>query len=62
MTQHFSPSYKPWDQRFCIAPDGDFFRAIRRGKAEVVTDQIDSFVPEGIRAAAAAGCWRPTSW
>ena len=49
VTQHFSPSYKPWDQRFCIAPDGDFFRALRRGNAEVVTDQIESFVPEGVR-------------
>ena len=49
VAEHFSPSYKPWDQRFCAAPDGDFFKAIRRGQAEVVTDQIDRIVPEGIR-------------
>ncbi|MBV9830702.1 MAG: NAD(P)/FAD-dependent oxidoreductase [Marmoricola sp.] len=47
--EHFSPDYKPWDQRFCAAPDGDFFKAIRRGDAEVVTDQIEQVVPEGIR-------------
>ena len=49
VAEHFSPSYKPWDQRFCASPDGDFFKAIRRGEAEVVTDQIDTFLPEGIR-------------
>ena len=46
---HFTPTYDPWDQRFCIVPDGDLFRAIRRGRVEVVTDHIDRFVPEGIR-------------
>ena len=23
--QHFTPSYKPWDQRLCLVPDGDLF-------------------------------------
>ena len=46
---HFSPSYDPWDQRLCVAPDGDLFRAIRHGKASVVTDQIDTFTESGIR-------------
>ncbi|HEX2896156.1 MAG TPA: NAD(P)/FAD-dependent oxidoreductase [Marmoricola sp.] len=46
---HFTPTYDPWDQRFCIVPDGDLFRAIRKGSVDVVTDQIDTFVPEGIR-------------
>ncbi len=27
---HFTPHYDPWDQRFCAAPDGDFFKSIRR--------------------------------
>jgi cation diffusion facilitator CzcD-associated flavoprotein CzcO len=45
---HFMPNYNPWEQRFCIAPDGDFFRAIRKGKASVVTEHIDRFVPHGI--------------
>ncbi|SHL34624.1 flavin-containing monooxygenase [Flavobacterium xanthum] len=45
---HFIPNYNPWEQRFCIAPNGDFFRAIRKGKATVVTDHIDRFLPNGI--------------
>jgi monooxygenase len=46
---HFTPDYEPWDQRLCVVPGGDFFRAIRRGRAEVVTDRIDALVPEGVR-------------
>ena len=37
---HFTPRYNPWDERLCLAPDGDLFRAIRGGQAEVVTDRI----------------------
>ncbi|MGY2876892.1 monooxygenase [Marmoricola sp. URHA0025 HA25] len=48
---HFTPTYDPWDQRFCIVPDGDLFRAIRKGRVDVVTDHIDRFVPDGIRLA-----------
>src|SRR5262252_272316 len=29
--KHFTPHYKPWDQRLCLVPDADFFRAIRQG-------------------------------
>jgi len=47
--EHFTPSYNPWEQRLCAAPDADFFRALRSGKAEVVTDHIEEFVPQGIR-------------
>ena len=25
---HFVPNYNPWEQRFCLAPDGDFYKAI----------------------------------
>jgi monooxygenase len=45
---HFTPDYKPWDQRVCVVPDGDLFRALRGGRAEVVTDQIARFTPTGI--------------
>lgn len=45
---HFTPTYQPWDQRFCIAPNGDLFAAIREGRAEVVTDRIARFTPGGI--------------
>nr|WP_230420219.1 NAD(P)/FAD-dependent oxidoreductase [Catenulispora pinistramenti] len=47
--EHFTPSYNPWEQRVCVAPDADFFRALRGGKADVVTEHIETFVPEGIR-------------
>lgn len=46
---HFSPDYKPWDQRFCLVPDGDFFKAIKIGKALVETDIIETFVENGIQ-------------
>ncbi|CAN5850377.1 NAD(P)/FAD-dependent oxidoreductase [soil metagenome] len=46
--KHFTPRYKPWDQRLCLVPDADFFRAIRRKKVSVVTDEIESFTETGI--------------
>ena len=49
--KHFTPSYKPWDQRLCLVPDGDLFKAIRDGRAEVVTDTIATVTPNGIRLA-----------
>ncbi|MBS1176450.1 MAG: flavin-binding family monooxygenase [Proteobacteria bacterium] len=48
VARHFTPHYKPWDQRLCLVPDGDFFLAIRRKKASVVTDQIDCFTETGL--------------
>jgi cation diffusion facilitator CzcD-associated flavoprotein CzcO len=45
---HFTPTYKPWDQRVCVVPDGDLFRAIRTGRASVATDRIARFLPEGL--------------
>lgn len=47
--QHFSPDYKPWDQRLCLVPDGDLFKQIRKGNASVVTDTIQSFTENGIQ-------------
>ncbi len=46
---HFTPPYDPWDQRFCLVPDGDLFRSIRHGTAEVVTGSIETFTRTGIR-------------
>jgi cation diffusion facilitator CzcD-associated flavoprotein CzcO len=46
---HFTPRYNPWDQRLCLVPDGDLFRSIREKRASVVTSQIDTFTPKGIR-------------
>ncbi len=46
---HFTPSYNPWDQRLCLIPDADLFKAIREGRASVVTDTIESFTETGLR-------------
>jgi cation diffusion facilitator CzcD-associated flavoprotein CzcO len=45
---HFTPAYRPWDQRLCLVPDGDLFEAIRGGRASVVTDHIETFTETGI--------------
>jgi monooxygenase len=46
---HFTPRYNPWDQRLCLVPDGDLFKSIRERRASVVTNQIETFTPKGIR-------------
>jgi monooxygenase len=46
--EHFNPPYNPWDQRLCLVPDGDLFRAIRNGRASVVTDHIATFTEKGV--------------
>jgi len=45
---HFTPRYDPWDQRLCLVPNADLFRAIREGRASVVTDTIERFTAKGI--------------
>ncbi|HEX5570052.1 MAG TPA: NAD(P)/FAD-dependent oxidoreductase, partial [Ktedonobacterales bacterium] len=47
--KHFSPRYNPWDQRLCLIPDADLFKAINAGKVSIVTDQIERFTATGIR-------------
>jgi cation diffusion facilitator CzcD-associated flavoprotein CzcO len=49
--RHFTPRYAPWDQRLCIAANGDLFRAIRAGTASIVTDRVEAFTETGIRLA-----------
>ncbi len=51
---HFTPSYKPWDQRLCLVPDGDLFHALREGRASIVTDRIDTITETGIRLCSGA--------
>jgi monooxygenase len=46
---HFTPSYKPWDQRLCLVPDADLFDAIKEGRASIVTDHIERFTREGLK-------------
>jgi monooxygenase len=49
--KHFTPTYNPWDQRLCVAPNGDLFKAIKSKKANVVTDLIEKFTANGIQLA-----------
>ena len=48
---HFSPAYDPWDQRLCVVPSGDLFRAVRDGRASVVTDRIATLTEHGVALA-----------
>ncbi len=46
--RHFTPRYRPWQQRIAIVPDGDLFAALREGTASIVTDTIQTFTEHGI--------------
>ena len=47
--KHFTPNYNPWDQRLCVVPDGDMFKAIKQGTVDIVTDHIDTFTEKGVK-------------
>lgn len=47
--KHFTPQYNPWEERLCAVPNGDLFKVLRKGKASVVTDHIDTFTENGIK-------------
>jgi monooxygenase len=51
---HFTPRYNPWEQRLCLVPDGDFFKAVKHGRASVVTDRIECFTETGVRLTSGA--------
>ena len=46
--KHFTPTYRPWQQRIAFVPDGDIFKGISAGKADMVTDEIDRFTEKGV--------------
>lgn len=46
---HFTPSYNPFEQRVCFCPDGDFYAALRSGKASVETGVIEEVTPNSIK-------------
>ncbi|HUR77001.1 MAG TPA: NAD(P)/FAD-dependent oxidoreductase [Acidimicrobiales bacterium] len=52
--KHFNPTYRPWQQRIALVPDGDLFKAINSGQADVVTDRIERFTEQGIALASGA--------
>ena len=47
--KHFTPNYNPWEQRLCVVPDGDLFKALRNDQASVETDQIEKFTANGVQ-------------
>jgi len=49
VTDNFTPSYNPWDQRLCLVPNGDLFAAMRDKRASVVTAEIERFTETGIQ-------------
>jgi monooxygenase len=51
---HFKPRYDPWDQRICLVPDADLFKALGSGRAEIVTDRIETFTAGGIKLVSGA--------
>ncbi len=46
--KHFTPRYRPWQQRIAVVPDGDLFEQIKAERVSVVTDRIERFTPDGI--------------
>jgi monooxygenase len=54
LDSHFTPRYEPWDQRLCLVPDADLFRALGSGRASIVTDRIETFTETGVRLASGA--------
>jgi cation diffusion facilitator CzcD-associated flavoprotein CzcO len=46
--RHFTPAYRPWDQRLCLVPDGDLFTAIASGQVSVATGAIERFTRDGL--------------
>ncbi|KAL0485004.1 FAD-containing monooxygenase EthA [Acrasis kona] len=56
---NFDPSYFPWQQRVCATPDGDFYQAIREGKAEVVTAHIKNITNNEVQLVGTEQVLRP---
>jgi cation diffusion facilitator CzcD-associated flavoprotein CzcO len=46
--KHFTPRYRPWQQRLAFLPDGDLLKGVRDGAATVVTDEIERFTKKGV--------------
>lgn len=52
--KHFTPSYRPWQQRVAFLPEGDMFKAMNAGKVSIETDTIEQFTQTGLRLTAGA--------
>lgn len=49
VSEHFTPSYNPWDQRLCLIPNADLLESLKARTSSVRTAHIDRFVPDGVR-------------
>ncbi|MGB5724332.1 MAG: NAD(P)/FAD-dependent oxidoreductase [Parasphingorhabdus sp.] len=47
--EDYTPPYGPWEQRLCLVPDGDMFKAVAAGKADLKTGHIDTVTGTGIK-------------
>ena len=54
---HFTPKYRPWEQRLAFVPEGDIFQAAKAGKLTVVTDTIDRFTATGVPSGCSTHDW-----
>lgn len=47
--EDYTPPYGPWEQRLCLVPDNDMFKAIAAGRADLKTGHIDTVTENGIK-------------
>ncbi len=47
--EDYTPPYGPWEQRLCLVPDSDMFKAIAAGNADVKTGHIETVTENGIK-------------
>ena len=47
--EDYTPPYGPWEQRLCLVPDSDMFKAIAAGRADLKTGHIDTVTEHGIK-------------
>ncbi|MGA0601262.1 flavin-containing monooxygenase [Caulobacter sp. KR2-114] len=45
---HFSPSYRPWQQRIAHLPGADLLHAVKSGRASIATGEIERFTAGGV--------------
>ena len=41
--EHFTPRYRPWEQRLCVDTDGEYLKSLQSDRATIVTDRISGF-------------------
>jgi cation diffusion facilitator CzcD-associated flavoprotein CzcO len=56
---NFYPSYNPWEQRLCLCPDFDFYKAAADPRMTIATGHIDKFTPDGVLLKSSDSCPNP---